>query len=372
MTDDVKPKRRYESKRRLEQAQETRRAILAAAQRRFEEHGYAAIDRRGDRRRRRRRDEDRLPRLRVEGRRPARALEPAPARRAGRPAGRRAGLVPRGARGARPGTAASPERAQLGAREAAHLVDPRGDPQRRLRRPGDRRALAAHPVRLPREPARDRRAARDGARRSPPASTSSAPPTSSGRSTIRTRGSCSSCSAAGRLSSTSSGLATPPAGSCSASGSLQVLSVSRKDADVATDRSLMSPAQIREASLPKGLRGFDEAATRKFLSDVADTVQTLMDQLDKLQRSLDETNGAGTRRPGGSDRDWQRLARGAACRRGARLARTRDRGPDHRRGPGSERASTGGDAAFGSRGRAEARGAPRGVRAGARPASGRA
>lgn len=41
MADDVKPKRRYESKRRLEQAQGTRRAILDAAQRRFDEHGYA-------------------------------------------------------------------------------------------------------------------------------------------------------------------------------------------------------------------------------------------------------------------------------------------------------------------------------------------
>ena len=42
MTEDVKPKRRYESKRRLEQAQETRRTILAAAKQRFENHGYAA------------------------------------------------------------------------------------------------------------------------------------------------------------------------------------------------------------------------------------------------------------------------------------------------------------------------------------------
>src|SRR5262249_2306032 len=42
LTENVKPKRAYDSKRRLEQAQETRRAILAAAQRRFEEHGYAA------------------------------------------------------------------------------------------------------------------------------------------------------------------------------------------------------------------------------------------------------------------------------------------------------------------------------------------
>jgi len=39
---DVKPKRRYDSKRRLEQAQETRRAILAAAKKRFEADGYAA------------------------------------------------------------------------------------------------------------------------------------------------------------------------------------------------------------------------------------------------------------------------------------------------------------------------------------------
>ena len=42
MSGDVKPKRRYESKRRLEQAQETRRAILAAAKQRFESDGYAA------------------------------------------------------------------------------------------------------------------------------------------------------------------------------------------------------------------------------------------------------------------------------------------------------------------------------------------
>lgn len=42
MSEHVKPKRPYESKRRLEQARETRRVILEAAQRRFEEHGYAA------------------------------------------------------------------------------------------------------------------------------------------------------------------------------------------------------------------------------------------------------------------------------------------------------------------------------------------
>lgn len=42
MADDVKPKRPYESKRRLEQARETRRAILEAARQRFEEQGYTA------------------------------------------------------------------------------------------------------------------------------------------------------------------------------------------------------------------------------------------------------------------------------------------------------------------------------------------
>jgi AcrR family transcriptional regulator len=42
LSGDVKPKRRYESKRRLEQARETRRAILEAAERQFDEHGYAA------------------------------------------------------------------------------------------------------------------------------------------------------------------------------------------------------------------------------------------------------------------------------------------------------------------------------------------
>jgi AcrR family transcriptional regulator len=42
MTERVKPKRRYESPRRREQAQATRLEILAAAQRLFERDGYAA------------------------------------------------------------------------------------------------------------------------------------------------------------------------------------------------------------------------------------------------------------------------------------------------------------------------------------------
>ncbi len=42
MIDSVKPRRRYDSARRQEQARENRRAVLAAAQRIFLERGYAA------------------------------------------------------------------------------------------------------------------------------------------------------------------------------------------------------------------------------------------------------------------------------------------------------------------------------------------
>ena len=42
MVEPVKPKRRYHSPRRQQQAAATRRSILEAAQRLFEQHGYAA------------------------------------------------------------------------------------------------------------------------------------------------------------------------------------------------------------------------------------------------------------------------------------------------------------------------------------------
>jgi len=54
----------------------------------------------------------------------------------------------------------------------------------------------------------------------------------------------------------------------------------------------MTPAAIREVSLPKSRRGFDEAATRKFLNDVAETVQKLADECDRLRGALDETKDA--------------------------------------------------------------------------------
>ena len=82
--------------------------------------------------------------------------------------------------------------------------------RRRADRPGRRRALAAHPVGLLRQPARHRRgAARKGALR--PGSTSPAPPTCCGRSTTPTSGCCWSASAGGRPRSGSAGSPTPPA-----------------------------------------------------------------------------------------------------------------------------------------------------------------
>ena len=101
----------------------------------------------------------------------------------------------------------------------------------------------------------------------------------------------------------------------------------------------MTPAAIREASLPKGLRGFDETATRKFLFDVAETVQTLVDQRDKLQRSLDEMNEQPPVDPmdptaiGNIVLAAQRAGEEASSRTHAR-----PREPDHRGSPGGERA----------------------------------
>ena len=96
MAEPVKPRRRYHSPRRQEQAAATRRAILEAAQRLFEQQGYAGDDDGGDRGRGRRRAEDRLPRLRDQERAAAGAVGPAPEGRRGRRGRRRAAVVPGG------------------------------------------------------------------------------------------------------------------------------------------------------------------------------------------------------------------------------------------------------------------------------------
>ena len=90
-----------------------------------------------------------------------------PARRRRRGAGRRAGLVPRDARGARSRAAAPPQRAQLArsGRSASRRV---GEVIRSAAAADPEIAAlwAAHPERVPREPARDRREPRreEGAR----------------------------------------------------------------------------------------------------------------------------------------------------------------------------------------------------------------
>ena len=122
-----------------------------------------------------------------------------------------AGVVPRDARGARPGAPATPERAQLADREAAARRRARGDsrprprPTRTSRRSGSgsRPSSATTSERSSR--ALDRKGARPRARRR------RGRPTSSGHSTIRTSGNSSSAGSAGRRSSTSSGAPTPPA-----------------------------------------------------------------------------------------------------------------------------------------------------------------
>lgn len=59
----------------------------------------------------------------------------------------------------------------------------------------------------------------------------------------------------------------------------------------------MTPEEIRRASLPKALRGFDEAATMRLLTDVADSMQSLVSERDRLRRQLEEAET----RAGGSD-----------------------------------------------------------------------
>ena len=140
----VKPKRRYDSPRRREQAAATRREILDAAQRLFEQQGYAATTMAAIAARGRRRAEDRLPRLRDQERRAAGAVEPAAARRR-----RTTCPSPSSAwyrevlERARPRAPAAPQRAQLARRQGARRRAARGHPRRRARRPRHRGAVGA-------------------------------------------------------------------------------------------------------------------------------------------------------------------------------------------------------------------------------------
>ena len=212
MAERVKPKRRYNSPRRQEQAAATRRSILdAAAQRLFERQGYAATTmeaiateagvalktvyvvfetKSGLLRA--------LWDLRLKGDEDDAAVGPA-------------AVVPRGHRGARPRAPAPAQREERSRREAADRATARGHSRRGARRARHRRALGAHPDRLLREPALDRRVGRREARTEARPRRRRARPTSSGRSTTPTCGCCSSAGAVGHPSSSSSGSPTPRA-----------------------------------------------------------------------------------------------------------------------------------------------------------------
>ena len=158
MTEPVKPKRRYDSPRRREQAAATRREILEAAQRLFERQGYAATT---------------MAAIAAEAGVALKTVYVAfetksgvlralwnllAARRRGRRPGRRARLVPRDARRARPGAPAPPQRPQLARRQGARRRGRRGDPHAPRRSiPRSPRCGTRIESRLPREPARDRR-----------------------------------------------------------------------------------------------------------------------------------------------------------------------------------------------------------------------
>jgi cell division septum initiation protein DivIVA len=57
--------------------------------------------------------------------------------------------------------------------------------------------------------------------------------------------------------------------------------------------STSDPARIRDAELPKSLRGFDETATRKLLNEVADIVRSLTTERDRLRRQVESLQAAG-------------------------------------------------------------------------------
>ena len=214
MADPVKPRRRYESPRRREQAAATRAQILEAAQRLFERDGYVADHDGRDGRRGRRGAQDRVPRLRHEARAAPRDLGPAAARPGRSPVAdlpwyREVLEEPDPVRQLR-----------LNARNSRSGKERIGGVLRVIRtRPPPIADMAAlwQPIQTDfyDEPAGDRRGA--GRARSAAAGPrrDDARPTSCGRSTTPTSGGCSSSSGGGRPTSTSGGSARRPASSSS-------------------------------------------------------------------------------------------------------------------------------------------------------------
>ncbi len=210
MAERVKPKRPYDSPRRREQAAATRLEILEAAQRLFERDGYPATT---------------MAAIATEARVALKTVYVAFETKSG---------VLRALWNLR--LRAGAEDVPIAAHAIYRQVLDEPDPERQLRlnarnsREGKLRVAAiaevirsaapldpdiAHALepdqhRIPRQPARDHRNPRRQERAHTPSSTSNARPTSSGRSTTPTPGSCSSPNAAGPPSNTNNGPPTPP------------------------------------------------------------------------------------------------------------------------------------------------------------------
>ena len=55
---------------------------------------------------------------------------------------------------------------------------------------------------------------------------------------------------------------------------------------MSSQEQIREPEEIREAQLPRSLRGYDEAATRRLLGEIADGVQALMTERDTLREQV--------------------------------------------------------------------------------------
>jgi len=55
---------------------------------------------------------------------------------------------------------------------------------------------------------------------------------------------------------------------------------------MSSQEQIRQPEEIREAQLPRSLRGYDEAATRRLLGEIADGVQALMTERDTLREQV--------------------------------------------------------------------------------------
>jgi cell division septum initiation protein DivIVA len=59
----------------------------------------------------------------------------------------------------------------------------------------------------------------------------------------------------------------------------------------------LTPQQVRNVDLPRGRRGFDEEATRRFLAEAAETLDALTRERDELQKRVAELSEQAAQNP---------------------------------------------------------------------------